>query len=365
MVNSRLSDLSAAAAASATDLFYTVQTAGVGGLKMTAAQLKTFMSASPALVTPNLGTPSAGVLTNATGLPISTGVSGLAAGIATFLGTPSSANLATAVTDETGSGSLVFATSPTLVTPTIGAAQATSIQFTDISITRDAANILALTNGANAQALRYYNLTGANSEYGEIGFKDTVNTLTITTRKTGTGTARAITISSGASLFLQSNGAAGPFWTINTSGHFVASTDNTMDIGQSGANRPRNIFAAGAIQASGAVTAGAGGAFSFIGRSALTSATDGNLLLTNNAGSTFGLLQLGGTSSSFAAIKLSSAILQARLADDSGFTRIQGILRTSVNATTGLSAGALAATTNASIVIEDASGQAYRIPCII
>jgi len=43
--------------------------------------------------------------------------------VATFLATPSSANLATAVTDETGSGSLVFATSPTLVTPILGTPQ--------------------------------------------------------------------------------------------------------------------------------------------------------------------------------------------------------------------------------------------------
>ena len=41
------------------------------------------------------------------------------ANVATFLATPTSANLAAAVTDETGSGSLVFATSPTLTTPTI------------------------------------------------------------------------------------------------------------------------------------------------------------------------------------------------------------------------------------------------------
>jgi hypothetical protein len=40
-------------------------------------------------------------------------------GVATFLATPSSANLAAAVTDETGTGSLVFASSPTLTTPTI------------------------------------------------------------------------------------------------------------------------------------------------------------------------------------------------------------------------------------------------------
>ena len=82
---------------------------------------------SPTLVTPALGTPTSGTLTNCTGLPISTGVDGLGAGIATFLATPSSANLASAVTDETGTGSLVFATSPTLVTPTLGAASATSV----------------------------------------------------------------------------------------------------------------------------------------------------------------------------------------------------------------------------------------------
>ena len=75
---------------------------------------------SPTLVTPALGTPSSGTLTSCTGLPISTGVSGLGTNVATFLTTPSSANLAATVTDETGSGSLVFATSPTLVTPALG-----------------------------------------------------------------------------------------------------------------------------------------------------------------------------------------------------------------------------------------------------
>lgn len=47
-------------------------------------------------------------------------VSGLGSGVNTFLATPSSANLAAAVTGETGSGALVFGTSPTLVTPALG-----------------------------------------------------------------------------------------------------------------------------------------------------------------------------------------------------------------------------------------------------
>jgi hypothetical protein len=49
-----------------------------------------------------------------------TGITSFGSGVADFLGTPSSANLATAVTDETGSGALVFANTPTLVTPVLG-----------------------------------------------------------------------------------------------------------------------------------------------------------------------------------------------------------------------------------------------------
>jgi hypothetical protein len=61
--------------------------------------------------------------TNVTGtLPVAnggTGITSLGSGVADFLGTPSSANLATALTDETGTGVAVFNVSPALTTPKI------------------------------------------------------------------------------------------------------------------------------------------------------------------------------------------------------------------------------------------------------
>jgi hypothetical protein len=60
---------------------------------------------------------------NTTITPAVGSITGLGTGVATWLATPSSANLLAAVTDETGSGSLVFATSPSLVTPILGTPQ--------------------------------------------------------------------------------------------------------------------------------------------------------------------------------------------------------------------------------------------------
>jgi hypothetical protein len=76
--------------------------------------------------TPVLITNAQGQLTSVTSTTITPAIgsiTGLGTGVATWLATPSSANLASAVTDETGSGSLVFATSPTLVTPILGTPQ--------------------------------------------------------------------------------------------------------------------------------------------------------------------------------------------------------------------------------------------------
>lgn len=137
-------------------------------------------STSPVLVTPNLGTPSTLVLTNATGTPSSiglangtglpiAGIASLGAGVGTWLATPSSANLAAVITDETGSGVLVFGTSPTIAAPVInGLPTGTAIANTNTASTlvaRDssgnfaAGTITATLSGAATSATTATNAT--------------------------------------------------------------------------------------------------------------------------------------------------------------------------------------------------------------
>lgn len=226
------------------------------------------LATSPTFVTPVLGTPTSGTLTNCTGLPIATGVSGLGTGIATFLATPTSANLAAAVTNETGSGALVFATSPSLVTPNIGAATATTVN--NVTITAPASSAtLTIANGKTATVNNTITLSGtdgttmtfppASSDVGYLNIPQNSQSTSYTLVAADSGkhifhpsadiTARTYTIPANSSVpfaigtavtFVNQNGAGTITISINT---------DTMRLAGTGATGSRTLAANGVATA--------------------------------------------------------------------------------------------------------------------
>jgi len=108
-------------------------------------------------------------VTNTTITPAIGNVTGLGTGVATWLATPTSANLAAAVTDETGSGALVFATSPTFVTPALGTpASGVVTNLTGTASININGTVGATT--ANTGAFTYLSTSSTTSTTPTLGF---------------------------------------------------------------------------------------------------------------------------------------------------------------------------------------------------
>jgi hypothetical protein len=205
---------------------------------------KTTFLTGVTLTNPNIGTPSAGTLTNCTGLPIDggtfgtlpvnrggTGVTALNANAVTFLQTPSSANLAAALTDETGSGSAVFATSPTLITPVLGVATATSVNKITITAPATAAT-LTVANGKTLTANSSLTLAGVDAK-----------TLTVNNSLTLAGVdAKTLTVNNSLALA----GTDGTTMTFPSTSATIARTDAAQSF--TGAQTFAGPIVAGGIQ---------------------------------------------------------------------------------------------------------------------
>ena len=180
-------------------------------------------------------------------LPVANGGTGLTAlgtGVATFLGTPSSANLKAAVTDETGSGALVFATSPTLVTPVLGTpSSGTLISCTGLPLTTGVTGTLPIANGGTgATTLAGAGIpatTGIATWTGTQTFNGTSTTLAAvfanaaeTTTVSATAATGTIAYYTNSQSVMYYTTAASANWTLNLT-HSAGTTLNTaMSIGQ-------------------------------------------------------------------------------------------------------------------------------------
>jgi len=179
------------------------------------------LATSPTLVSPILGTPTSVTLTNATGLPLTTGVTG----------TLPVANGGTGTTASTGSGNVVLATSPTLVTPILG----TPTSGTLSNCTVDGTDAVGFRNiPINSKSAAYTTLL---ADSGKVIFHPSTD-----------ANARTFTIDSNANVAYPL-GTAITFINMTSQVVTIAITSDTMYLSSAGTTGSRSLAQYGSATA--------------------------------------------------------------------------------------------------------------------
>ena len=229
---------------------------------------------------------SSGSITVSLSTPVSvanggTGITSFGTGVATWLGTPSSANLASAITDETGSGSLVFGTSPTISLPSINNPRlgySTTATASGITTLTNSSNYLQYFTGTLAQTVQLPDTTTMTLGQGFEIHNNSTGTITVVTSASTT-----VTTISAAQTALITN--------ILTSGTTAASWDVDFNGGSTRTGTGALTYATSPTLVTPVITQGTTTP-SFVSNAyTLLDADAGQLLLTSN-GSTAGTVNI-------------------------------------------------------------------------
>lgn len=139
---------------------------------------------------------------------------------------------------RTWSGNQTLGTGFNLALSTTGIIQWGS----DVSLVREAADILAQRDGVNQQSFRVYNTYTDASNYERLTLHCNGNNLDIVTEAAGTGAARNLRLWAATGSYIAFITGGGVRWEVDSSGNLICGSDSAFDVGASGATRPRDLY---------------------------------------------------------------------------------------------------------------------------
>ena len=158
----------------------------------------------------------------------------------------------------------------------------------NLNLTPKGTGTVVVSNGVNPQKFRVYETFTDASNGAWLDLYSTGSQFVIQPGANGGGAARKLTIGTVGPVNLEFTSNSSTRWVVDSTGNYVAGTDNAYDIGASGANRPRNLYVAGtasvgSLLSAASLTAGAASGIGFNGLGYIAAPSDGVFRLHNNA----------------------------------------------------------------------------------